>query len=111
MAIELSHKRVYISGPITGYEYIERYNEFERVQRSLEGWQALPVNPMKNGVPPGAPRHQHLKKDFADLTKCDCIYLLEGWERSEGCRMELQVATACGLDVVFDNPDAYALEL
>jgi hypothetical protein len=45
-----------------------------------------------------------LRRDLvAMLSRCDGIYVLRGWERSIGARLEVQVAAACGLLIEFER--------
>jgi hypothetical protein len=37
------------------------------------------------------------------LLQADAIFLMQDWNRSAGCLTELHVATACGLDVLFEG--------
>jgi hypothetical protein len=99
----IENKKVYISGPIAGYDLHERWHTFEITQNTLEYAGATTFNPMKNGLSVDAPRNEHLKKDIAELVTCDFIYLLNGWEKSEGCRVELDVALACGIKVLIED--------
>ena len=100
---ERRRKRVYISGAITGHDLRERMTEFERVEGFLRMLGYEPVNPMRNGLPETATREQHMKRDMAMLATCDRIFMLKGWEKSEGAKLELMVATACGMKVIIDT--------
>lgn len=93
-------KRVYISGPIEHYDLEERRAAFGRAEQLLElhGFQS--VNPMKNGLPAEAHWREHMRRDIALLLECDAIYMLEGWELSKGCKLEMDVASSCGLKVL-----------
>lgn len=42
-------------------------------------------------------------RDHAAIRTADAIYLLHGWETSEGARNELSVALDYGLDVLFET--------
>lgn len=44
-----------------------------------------------------------MRADIALLLGCDCIYMLRGWELSKGAKLELDVASSCGLEVMFEN--------
>lgn len=92
-------KKVYISGPIAGYELEERRLAFLKVQHMLEEKGFEPVNPFDNGVPEDAHWRQHMRADIAMLIQCDYIYMMPGWELSKGCKLELDVASSCGIEV------------
>lgn len=62
-----------------------------------------PVNPFKNGLPDDAHWRKHMRADIALLLGCDSIYMLRGWELSKGAKLELDVASSCGIEVLFEN--------
>ena len=45
---------------------------------------------------------EHMRVDIALLLECDCIYMLQGWELSKGAKLELDVASSCGIKVLFE---------
>lgn len=97
-------KRIYISGPITGYDIDDRKAVFQAVKEQLlrEGWAVF--NPMDNGLPQSATREAHMRRDICMLTKCDAIYLMPDWEKANGCVNELFTAVQCGIKVLtWDN--------
>ena len=96
--------RIYISGPITGYDIEERRKAFKKVQLYLEqecGFKRT-FNPMENGLPANAHRSEHIREDLKQLLKCTSIYLMRGWEKSAGCQLEFQTATQIGLTVMLE---------
>ena len=93
-------QRVYLSGPISGYDYEERRITFGLWDTIMRAHGFEPVNPMENGVPKDAPSEEHMRVDLMMLLKCDCIMMLKGWERSLGARVEHEVALSCGMRVM-----------
>ena len=93
-------ERIYISGPITGYDLEERRAAFKKVQQELEesGWKYV-FNPMENGVPANAHRSEHIREDMKHLIKCTAIFFMRGWEKSAGCQLEFNTATQIGLAI------------
>lgn len=99
----MEQKKIYISGPISGYDYKERQQVFAKVQEVFEliGYEVK--NPLANGMPPNASTHQHMKADLKMLLECDEIIMLKDWNCSAGCQRELNVAVATGMKVLFEN--------
>lgn len=45
-------------------------------------------------------RSLFLKEDIKALLECDTIYMIPGWETSEGAKLENYVATHVGMEVI-----------
>lgn len=90
--------RVYISGPITGVEDLNR-QAFAQAAKALKSVGLIAVNPHDNGVPEWAPWQAHMRADLKMLVDCDALVLLQGWEKSRGAKLERQVAVGLGLRV------------
>jgi hypothetical protein len=45
-----------------------------------------------------------LEGDLEILRRCDCIFMMAGWESSEGSKGEYELALALGLDVYYEQP-------
>ena len=43
--------------------------------------------------------------DIGLLLTCDYIYMLRGWELSKGAKLELDVASSCGIQVLFEGQE------
>lgn len=93
--------KIYVSGPISGYDYSERKQTFLFVQKELEKKGYEVFNPMFNGLPKGASTHEHMRVDFKMLCECDEILMLPKWNHSAGCSQEFAVAVAIGCNVKF----------
>ena len=90
---------IYLSGPISHYDYSERKKTFLRIQQELERKGHEVFNPMFNGLPKDASTHEHMRMDFQMLLQCDTILMLPKWNHSAGCAQEFSVAVAIGCDV------------
>lgn len=89
--------KVYISGPITGTEdYKERFRMAEMELRHVGH---IPVNPVTISEKLGKnlPHEAYMKRDIEWLITCEGIYMLPGWENSEGAKVEKMIADACGI--------------
>ena len=93
--------KIYISGPISHYDYSERKRTFLRVQQALEKKGHEVFNPMFNGLPTDADTHEHMRVDFQMLLQCDTILMLPKWNHSAGCTLELNMAVSIGCEVKF----------
>lgn len=111
--------RVYISGPISGYE---KGNEsaFRSAAERLRARGEKPVvphdispwlHPEQEECPPGYAHgldHTsacYLRGDLIILLQCDGIYMLHGWEVSVGARLEHTVAAHCGLAIAYEDAE------
>jgi len=96
-------KKVYISGPIAHYDLQERKNTFAQYADMLEQLGYTPVNPFDNPLHRAgradADWREHMREDIRMLLDCDCILMLPDWWRSKGCKLELDVASSCGIMV------------
>ena len=101
--MSMDKAKVYISGAIAHYDLEERRQAFDRAERYLvlKGYE--PVNPFKNGLPDEAHWREHMRADIGLLLDCDYIYMLQGWELSKGAKLELDVASSCGIKVLFER--------
>ena len=88
--------RIYISGAISGRPIEEARAQFQETEDRLqaEGWET--VNPLKNGLPEHAPWSAHMAVDILSLLGCDALFLLPGWEESQGATIEAGVARLTG---------------
>lgn len=98
-------KKVYISGAIAHYDLDERRAAFDHAARylSIKGYE--PINPFENGISQEAHWKEHMRVDMGLLLTCDYIYMLRGWELSKGAKLELDVASSCGIQVLFEGQE------
>ena len=84
--------RIYISGKITGTtDYMKRFAEVEE-RLTKQGHEV--VNPAKINamLPVGVSYDDYMKVCITLLDLCDTIYMMHGWEHSEGAARELSRA-------------------
>lgn len=94
--------KVYISGAIAHYNIDERKGAFLDAENRLRAMGFNPVNPFKNGLPDEAHWREHMWADIRLLLDCEYIYMLKDWELSKGAKLELDVASSCGIKVLFE---------
>lgn len=94
--------RIYVSGAITGTtDYKKRFKKAEK-ELLKKGYEVInPVNIAEN-LPP-LKYYEYLTIDLNLLSICDAIYMLEGWQNSNGAIMEYRIASASNKLVIFEN--------
>ena len=106
---------IYISGKITGE--IGYRKKFYKAELHLKHLGHKPVNPafigsLVSDTLPFEPSHDtYLKIDLAILKECEGIYLLKGFEDSNGAREEHAKAVQLGLPVFFQGDEQSEAEL
>lgn len=104
-------KKVYISGPIAHYDIEERKKVFDIVASTLRGMGYIPVNPFCNPLHlngrEDADWRDHMREDIKMLLDCDYIALLPDWEKSKGCKLELDVASSCGIKIFTEDGGSF----
>lgn len=98
--------KVFLSGPMTGYDNFN-FEKFDSMDARLTKAGVETVNPVKICRRYKKDRVLADKAVFARMVEeqqaaektCSAILMLDGWETSNGARMELDVALRSGLDV------------
>lgn len=83
--------KVYLAGPMTG---LPDYNRpaFFAAEKVLQGYGHTVLNPAV--LPNGLEYHEYIRISKAMLMCADSVYLLEGWENSNGAINERTLAIA-----------------
>lgn len=83
-------RKVYISGPITGKEEQESRQAFAEAEALLQSMGYRTIDPwdIADIVGTDITHRQAMEIDLAILRTCDAIYMLKGWQDSDGCRKE-----------------------
>ena len=97
-------KRVYISGPITGRPDGNQYAFYTAAVRLLKDGN-IPVNPhdVCYLLPPGSTWAEYMRKNIPALCTCDSVFMLRGWWRSRGARVEWALAKVLGMRVKYEG--------
>lgn len=102
--------RCYIAGPMRGIPYFN-HPAFQEAAESLraEGWEV--VSPHEKDIELGleipadgatskALRDFPIGDDLKAVAESDAVFVLPGWERSEGAKLEVDVANRLGVQVI-----------
>ena len=92
-------KRLYLAGPMSSLPDFN-YPAFDRRAAELRALGWIVENPAENPVPPCGSWAGYMRMALRQLSTCDAIHLLPGWEASKGARLEWLIAEKLGLEVV-----------
>ena len=92
-------KRVYVSGPMTGYPDHNK-DEFAAASEALRAMDYAVCNPVETSSLLGERTHEeYLRFDFERVLEADFLVALDGWEESLGAQAEIMVAIRIGTKV------------
>lgn len=113
-----NHKDVYLSGKISGLDMKDVSRSFNGMEGAL-----LEMYPECDVYNPIVPYDQYVKyyadNDWSDwmrmalqdISCCDAIIMLSGWESSRGARLEFHIANELGLEVYTEADVWYMMDL
>lgn len=99
---KVENMKIYLSGKISGTDLTHTRKRFSAVADKLQSLGHEVTNPFCNGLSEAAPWEEHIAKDIINLIDCEGIYMLQGWEDSQGARIEHAVAKEIGLKVMYE---------
>lgn len=93
--------RIFISGAITGRK--EAKSDFDAAARVIMKKGHTPVNPYYNGwLLPDGSHTEYMILAFTVMEMCEAVYMIPGWENSEGARMEERKARHSRMTIFYD---------
>jgi len=106
----MKREKVYISGPVSGMPELN-HPAFRRVEKMLFAADCEVENPINNQRPLFFDLKEdamelwqyQMRKAVSQLTLCDSIVMLNGWEKSKGATIELWLAHMLGLVLYNEN--------
>jgi hypothetical protein len=92
--------KIYIAGPMTG---IPEFNfpAFHAAAKRLRAEGHCAINPAEVNPDPATPWVDCMRKDIPKVLECEAIYLLPGWDKSKGALLEMHIAEALGMTVIY----------
>lgn len=95
---------IYISGAITKIGVDKAMTRFEDAESRLKDLGYEVINPCRtNATLPQLSHEDYMVTSIAMLSLCDTIFMLEGWEDSEGAKEELQYALEHGYTIIVEE--------
>lgn len=97
---------IYISGPITGNPDYKK--DFERIENWL--LENMPmtldvgcVNPAKLDLGENATWEDYMRRDIKLLMDCDAIFMMKGWRKSRGAKIERKIAKMLKMKIWYEG--------
>ena len=92
--------KIYISGAMASRP--DKYkDEFAKIEKELTDKGYIAVNPAQ--LPKGLPTNRYMPICMAMVDACDAIYMMKGWEKSKGARLEKAYAEYQDKLVVYET--------
>ncbi len=91
-------RRLYLAGPMTGIEEFN-YPNFNSAALKLRNMGYHVQNPADNPFPACGSWGGYMRMAIRQLTLCDAIVVLDGWENSRGATEEVRIAGLIGMTV------------
>lgn len=89
--------KIYIAGSITNDPNYKEH--FKKVEEKILKLGHVPLNPCKKL---GFEYKEYIDMGLNELMQCDAIMMLDGWENSDGAKLERHYAITVGLLVMYD---------
>jgi hypothetical protein len=93
--------RIYIAGPMTGLPDLNR-PAFAAAAEEIKAAGHYPQNP-HDLHPVEVSWEQAMRADIGSLVTCDALYMLKGWERSPGAKLEHSIALGLGMPIYVER--------
>jgi len=100
-------KVIYVSGKYRGKSEAEVFDNIVHARKAaLELWKKgfAVICPHTNSMFMGSQMFDNafIEGDLEIVGRCDAIYMLRGWEQSQGAKRELEVAIEKGLEIYYE---------
>lgn len=94
--------RIYIAGPMTGYPGLN-FQAFHSAAKYWRDFGYEVINPAEINPDLNADWTECMVEDIKQLSICDEIFMLNGWDNSYGAQIEHLVAKKLGLKIEYEG--------
>ena len=92
--------KIYLSGGITKVPNFRHVFKMAEIELKNWGWEVF--NPCEFTIKISNPSwYDYMKHDIQYLCKCDSIYMLKGWWKSKGARIEWLLAKVLKIHILY----------
>jgi sulfur relay (sulfurtransferase) complex TusBCD TusD component (DsrE family) len=81
------------------------YQAFNKKAAELRALGHHVENPAENQEPQCRSWLGYMRMAIVQLVSCDAVVMLRGWENSRGARIEHQLASSLGLEILYQDGD------
>lgn len=99
----MTTQRIYISGAISGFDLEKVRLKFKEAEVILRSHGYSVVNPLDIEQPNLSCWGTCMVNDLKELVKCNAIYMLNDWYKSEGAKIEHAFAVRMGLNIYYQG--------
>jgi len=92
---------VYLSGPMTGLPLFNYPNFFALEGLIRKEYKCTVLNPARQ--PDGMTYEDLMKAAIMDIAAADTVVMLDGWEKSNGAKLENSIARRKRMRILFQN--------
>ena len=96
---------IYIAGPMSGLPD-SNYPAFHAAAAALRAADHTVLNPAENPAPPEGhpnPWQYYMRMSLKQIADAESLYMLNGWENSEGASIEQWLAIHLSYDVYYEG--------
>ena len=92
---------IFISGAMTGREDLNR-KQFNKIEMQLRKNGHIVLNPAV--LPDGMEYDAYIRICNSMINEADALYMMKGWQDSNGAKMEYMYANEKGKAILFEEP-------
>ena len=104
-------KRIYISGKISGLDFVDAFNKFEKAEKKLSILGYEIVNPMKLPHIHDKSWESYMSEDLKEMMDCKYIYMLPDWNSSRGAIIEHDLAMQLGMVIYYEKGQSIEINM
>jgi hypothetical protein len=101
----MTKKKIYIAGKVTGEPPHKTALKFALAKRQIEKLGHEAVNPIEVVGDWECPWDLAMRKCIVAMMACDMIFMLDDYKNSPGAKIELSLAEALGIHVLYEIND------
>lgn len=95
--------KIYLSIPISGHDEQKQREHADLVKSALSRAGHIVTTPFEVYAGSNPTYEDYICHDLLTLSRCDAIFLCDGWQFSRGCRIECNFAIEFGKTMMYES--------